>query len=71
MSMVLGRPSNEGPPALVTEIARAEACIVDPRDGEAALEVLKQGAAYGYTRVLGLHPLLATQADTGEVLDVR
>ena len=31
----------------------------------------KQGAAYGYTRVLGLHPLLATRADTGEVLHVR
>src|ERR671931_1829582 len=25
----------------------------------------KQGAAYGYTRVLGYHPLLATRADTG------
>jgi hypothetical protein len=31
----------------------------------------KQGAGYGYTRVLGLHPLLATRADTGEVLHVR
>ena len=31
----------------------------------------KQGAAYGYTRVRGLHPLLATRADTGEVLHVR
>jgi len=31
----------------------------------------KQGAAYGYTRVLGLHPLLATRAETGEVLHVR
>jgi hypothetical protein len=31
----------------------------------------KQGAAYGYTRVLGLHPLMATRADTGEVLHVR
>jgi Transposase DDE domain group 1 len=31
----------------------------------------KQGAAYGYTRVLGYHPLLATRADTGEVLHVR
>ena len=27
----------------------------------------KAGAAYGYTKVLGLHPLLATRADTGEV----
>jgi hypothetical protein len=31
----------------------------------------KGGAAYGYTRVLGYHPLLATRADTGEVLHVR
>jgi hypothetical protein len=31
----------------------------------------KGGAAYGYTRVLGHHPLLATRADTGEVLHVR
>jgi hypothetical protein len=31
----------------------------------------KGGAAYGYTRVLGYHPLLATKADTGEVLHVR
>jgi hypothetical protein len=31
----------------------------------------KQGAAYGYTRVLGYHPLLATRAGTGEVLHAR
>lgn len=31
----------------------------------------KQGAAYGYTRVLGYHPLLATRSDTGEVLHAR
>ncbi len=31
----------------------------------------KQGAAYGYTRVLGHHPLLATRSDTGEVLHAR
>lgn len=31
----------------------------------------KAGAAYGYTKVLGLHPLLATRADTGEVLHAR
>ena len=31
----------------------------------------KQGAAYGYTRQLGYHPLLATRADTGEVLHAR
>src|SRR4051794_32428846 len=32
---------------------------------------LKQGAAYGYTRVLGYHPILATRADTREVLHIR
>jgi hypothetical protein len=31
----------------------------------------KQGASYGYTRKLGYHPLLATRADTGEVLHAR
>jgi hypothetical protein len=32
---------------------------------------LKQGAAFGYTKVLGYHPILATRADTGEVLHAR
>ena len=31
----------------------------------------KQGAAYGYTKRLGYHPLLATRADTGEILHAR
>lgn len=31
----------------------------------------KQGAAYGYTRQKGYHPLVASRADTGEVLHVR
>ena len=31
----------------------------------------KQGAAYGYTKELGYHPLLAARADTGEVLGAR
>lgn len=31
----------------------------------------KQGAAYGYTKVLGYHPLVATRADTGEVVHAR
>jgi hypothetical protein len=31
----------------------------------------KQGAGFGYTRRLGYHPILATRADTGEVLHVR
>jgi hypothetical protein len=32
---------------------------------------LKQGASYGYTHVRGYHPVLATRADTGEVLHLR
>ena len=31
----------------------------------------KGGAAYGYTRALGYHPLLATRAQTGELLHAR
>jgi hypothetical protein len=32
---------------------------------------LKQGAAYGYTRIFGYHPILATRADTREALHIR
>jgi len=31
----------------------------------------KQGAGYGYTRVFGYHPVLATRADTREALHIR
>jgi hypothetical protein len=31
----------------------------------------KQDGFYGYTRQFGYHPMLATRADTGEVLHVR
>jgi hypothetical protein len=31
----------------------------------------KQGASFGYTKVRGCHPLLATRADTGEVVHSR
>ena len=31
----------------------------------------KDGAGYGYTKVLGYHPLLATRADTGEIVHAR
>ena len=31
----------------------------------------KHGAAYGYTKKLGYHPMLATRADTGEILHAR
>ena len=52
-----------------------------PGDGRLVIDVdsfvgevcgrLKQGAAYGYTRLLGYHPILATRADTREVLQIR
>ena len=32
---------------------------------------IKQGAAFGYTKVLGYHPILATRADTGEIIHAR
>ncbi len=31
----------------------------------------KQGAGYGYTRLFGYHPILATRADTREALHIR
>ena len=31
----------------------------------------KEGAGYGYTRIYGYHPILATRADTGEVIHIR
>ena len=31
----------------------------------------KSGAAFGYIKVLGYYPILATRADTGEVLHAR
>ncbi|MGH2580823.1 MAG: IS1380 family transposase [Actinomycetota bacterium] len=62
-------------------LARAWAAGAGPGDGPMTMDLdstvcevhghHKQGAAYGHTRVLGLHPLLATRADTGEVLHVR
>ncbi len=32
---------------------------------------LKAGAAYGYTKVLGYQPILATRATTGEIIHAR
>lgn len=32
---------------------------------------LKQGAGYGYTKLFGYHPILATRADTREALHIR
>ena len=58
-------------------LARAWALGAGP--GEAPLVVdldsticeVHGGAAYGYTKELGYHPLLAARADTGEVLGAR
>ena len=62
-------------------LERAWAAGAGPGDGRLVVDVdsfvgevcgrLKQGAAYGYTKVLGYHPLLATRADTREVLHIR
>ena len=62
-------------------LARAWRAGAGPGQGRLVIDVdsfvgevhgrLKQGAAYGYTKVLGYHPLLASRADTGEVLHVR
>jgi hypothetical protein len=62
-------------------LARAWELGAGPRDSRLVVDVDsticqvhghgKAGAAYGYTRVLGYHPILATRADTGEVLHAR
>jgi Transposase DDE domain group 1 len=64
-----------------TVLGRAWAAGAGPGDGSMTIDLdstvcevhghHKHGAAYGYTRQLGYHPLLATRADTGEVLHVR
>src|SRR5918999_259131 len=62
-------------------LARAWAAGTGPGDGPMTMDLdstvcevhgdHKQGAAYGYTHTLGYHPLLATRADSGEVLHAR
>src|SRR5215218_8948654 len=62
-------------------LERAWRAGAGPGDGRLVVDVdsfvgevcgrLKQGAAYGYTRVLGYHPILATRADKREVLHIR
>jgi hypothetical protein len=62
-------------------LARAWAAGAGPGDGRLIVDIdsflgevhgyQKQGAAYGYTRRRGYHPLLATRAETGEVLHIR
>ena len=64
-----------------TIMGRAWAAGAGPGDGPMTIDLdsticevhghYKGGAAFGYTRVLGYHPLLATRADTGEVLHAR
>lgn len=64
-----------------TLLTRAWAAGAGPADQPITIDVdsticevhghAKGGAAYGYTKVLGYHPLLATRADTGEVLHLR
>jgi hypothetical protein len=62
-------------------LERAWRAGAGPGDGRLVIDVdsfvgevcgrLKQGAAYGYTGLLGYHPILATRADTREVLHIR
>ncbi|HEV8474724.1 MAG TPA: IS1380 family transposase, partial [Methylomirabilota bacterium] len=62
-------------------LERAWKAGAGPGDGRLVIDVdsfvgevcgrLKQGAAYGYTRLLGYHPILATRADTREMLHIR
>jgi Transposase DDE domain group 1 len=64
-----------------TILQRAWAADAGPGDGPLTIDVdsaicdvhsyHKQGACYGYTHRLGYHPLLATRADSGEVLHAR
>lgn len=62
-------------------IRRAWSAGVGPGEGPLTIDLdsticevhgkAKHGAAYGYTKMLGYHPILATRADTGEVLHAR
>jgi hypothetical protein len=62
-------------------VERAWQAGAGPGDGRLVIDVdsfvgevcgrLKRGASYGYTKLLGYHPILATRADTREVLHIR
>jgi hypothetical protein len=62
-------------------LTRAWAAGAGPADGPMTMDLdstvcevhgyHKQGAAYGYTHTLGYHPLVASRADSGEVLHAR
>jgi hypothetical protein len=66
---------------LAESLQRAWQAGAGPGDGRLVIDVdsfvgevcgyQKQGAAYGYTRVFGYHPILATRADTREALHIR
>jgi hypothetical protein len=67
--------------ALGRVLERAWQAGVGPGDGRLVVDVdsfvgevcgrLKRGASYEYTKLLGYHPILATRADTREVLYIR
>jgi hypothetical protein len=62
-------------------LERAWGLGAGPGDGRLVIDIdsticevhghAKAGAGYGYTKVLGYHPLLAARADTGEILHAR
>jgi hypothetical protein len=62
-------------------LTRAWRAGAGPGDGRLVIDVdsfvgevcgrLKQGAGYGYTKLFGYHPILATRADTRETLHIR
>jgi Transposase DDE domain group 1 len=62
-------------------LARAWQAGAGPGDGPLVMDLdsfvgevhgyEKQGAGYGYTRTYGYHPIIATRADTGEVIHIR
>src|SRR5215217_3469560 len=66
---------------LAESLMRAWAAGAGPGDGRLVVDIdsfvgevhgyQKQGAGFGYTRRRGYHPLLASRADSGEVLHVR
>jgi hypothetical protein len=66
---------------LAETLRRAWRAGAGPGDGRLVVDVdsfigevhgyQKQGAAFGYTRRRGYHPLIATRAETGEVLHIR
>jgi DDE family transposase len=66
---------------LAESLARAWKAGAGPGEGRLVIDVdsfvgevcgyQKQGAGYGYTKIFGYHPILATRADTREALHIR